>query len=106
MVTLQINFDLRFPRKGIVRLQSQFPPSYVCERSIYSHCERSIYSHVWPTYFPAAEHADRSGEYINRPQKHEFRSWDCGRAFPFLGIFVSNFRYCVFAVKETPPMLW
>ncbi len=23
---------------------------------------------------------------------------DCGRAVPFLGIFPSNFRYCVFAV--------
>jgi hypothetical protein len=25
-------------------------------------------------------------------------NWDCSRAVPFLGIFVSNFRYCVFAV--------
>ncbi len=25
-------------------------------------------------------------------------NWDWGRAIPFLGIFVSNFRYCVFAV--------
>ncbi len=35
-------------------------------------------------------------EYINRSQKHECRNWDLGRAVPFLGIFVSNFRYCVF----------
>jgi hypothetical protein len=34
-------------------------------------------------------------------QKHEYRNWDCGRAVPVLGIFVSNFRYCVFAVKFT-----
>ncbi len=78
--TLQRNLNLCFPRKGIARPQSQFPHSCVCERS--------IYSHVLPTYFPAAEEADRSEEYINRSQKHECRSWDCSRAVPFLGIFV------------------
>ncbi len=57
-----------------------------------------LYSHVQPTFFPAAEQADRSEEYANRLQKHECRNWDCSRAVPFLGIFVSNFRYCVFAV--------
>jgi hypothetical protein len=30
-------------------------------------------------------------EYINRSQTHECGNWDCGRAIPFLGIFVSNF---------------
>jgi hypothetical protein len=40
-------FELCIPYKGISRLQSQFPHSCVCERS--------IYSYVWPTYFPAAE---------------------------------------------------
>jgi hypothetical protein len=38
------------------------------------------------------------GIYINRPQTHECRNWDCGCAIPCLGVFVSNFRYCVFAV--------
>ncbi len=33
----------------------------------------------------------RSGSVPNR---------DCGRTVPFLGIFVSNFRCCVFAVKK------
>jgi hypothetical protein len=61
-----------YTRKGIARPQSQFPHSCVCERSIHFH-DRS-------TYFPAAE-------------------WDRGRAVPFLGIFVSNFRYCIFAVR-------
>ncbi len=28
-------------------------------------------------------------------------NWDCGRAVPFLGIFVSNFRYWFFAVYTT-----
>ncbi len=32
------------------------------------------------------------------PQIHECGNWDCGRAIPFLGIFVSNFRYWFFAV--------
>ncbi len=37
--------------------------------------------------------------YINRSQTHECVNWDSGCAIPFLGIFVSNFRYCVFAVQ-------
>ncbi len=44
--------------------------------------------------FPAAEQS----EFINRSQTHEFGNWDCGRKIPFLGIFVSNFRYWFFAV--------
>ncbi len=67
----------------------KFSHSCVCERSIYP----------TPTYFPAAEQADRSEEYINRSQKHECKNWDCSHAVPFLGIFASNFRYCVFAVQ-------
>ncbi len=47
---------------------------------------------------PAAVYADRSWEYINGSQTHECGNWDCGRAIPFLGIFVSNFRYWFFAV--------
>ncbi len=31
-------------------------------------------------------------------QTHECGNWDRGLAIPFPGIFVSNFRYCVFAV--------
>jgi hypothetical protein len=41
-----------------------------------------------------------SWEYINRSQSHECGNSDCGRAIPFLGIFVSNFRYWFFAVWE------
>ncbi len=80
---LQRNFDLCIPRKGTARPQSQFPHLCVCERFIYSHDPS--------TYFPAAEYADRSWEYKNSTQKHEFRNWDCGRAVPFLGIYNSNF---------------
>jgi hypothetical protein len=61
-------------------------------------CLWAIYiSHDRSTYFPAAEYADRSWEYINRRQKH-----DCGFAVPFLGIYVSNFRYSIFAVHTQP----
>ncbi len=72
-----------FPEKE----QSQFPHAFVCERFIYSR-DRS-------TYFPAPEYADRSWEYINRTQTHAWGNWDCSRAGPFLGIYVSNFRYSI-----------
>ncbi len=35
---------------------------------------------------------------IHNSLTDECGNWDLGRAIPFLGIFVSNFRYCVFAV--------
>ncbi len=65
-------------------------------------CLRSIY------IFPGSVHifsSSRKGRSIvgiyNCSQTHEYGeygNWDCGRAVPFLGIFVSNFRYCFFAV--------
>ncbi len=75
--------------------QSPFPHSCVCERFIYPQ-DRSA-------YFPATEQADRSWDYINRLQTHECGNRDGGRAIHFLGIFVSNFRYCVFAVFYSHP---
>jgi hypothetical protein len=89
---LQRNFYLWIPREEIARPQSQFPHSWVPARS--------------STYFPAAEQADRSWEYI-----HVYKSlmnvgiWDWDRAVPYLGIFVSNFRYCVFAGHFTQ-LVW
>jgi hypothetical protein len=65
--------------------------TFMCPWSIYIF-PRSV--HV----FPAAEKADRSWEYINRSQTHECGNWDFGQAIPFLGIFVSNFRYWFFAM--------
>ena len=36
------------------------------------------------------------GKYcLKRSQAHECRNWECGRAIPFLGIFVSTFRVLV-----------
>jgi hypothetical protein len=78
-----------FPEKLIVWPQSQFRHSCVCERFIYSQ-ERS-------TYFLQQNRPDRLWEYINRSQAHECVNWDCGCAIPFLGIFVSNFRFWFFA---------
>ncbi len=40
------------------------------------------------------------GIYKSLSQTHECGNWDRGRPIPFLGIFVSNFRYCVFAVQK------
>jgi len=56
-------------------------------------------------YFPAADKEDQSWYYINRSPKHECSNWERGRAASFLGIFVSNFRYSVFAV-HTLITLW
>ncbi len=45
------------------------------------------------TYFPS----DRSWEYINRSQTHEYGNWDWSRTFPFLRIFcfeISVFFLC------------
>ncbi len=39
-------------------------------------------------------------QYITRSQKHECGNWERGRAVSFLVIFVSNFRYSVFAVRD------
>ncbi len=46
--------------------------------------------------------ANRSWEYINHSQAHECGNWDWGRTIHFLGKFVSNFWYCVFAVWPFP----
>ncbi len=66
--TLQRKFHLCISFLGIARPQSQFP--HLCAY------ERFIYSQDRSTYFP---------------QTHECGSSDCGRAVPFLGIFVGFF---------------
>jgi hypothetical protein len=76
----------------------------------------STFMSLWAIYiFPGSVHlfpvfriADRSWENINRSQTHECWNWDCGRAIPFLGIFVSNFhcsveaRGCMCTYREAP----
>jgi hypothetical protein len=41
-----------------------------------------------------------SSLYITRSQTHECGNCHCGRAIPFLGIFISNFLYWFFAVRN------
>jgi hypothetical protein len=58
----------------------------------------ALYVSVSDLYIPgisphiSCSEIDRSCGNINRSQTHEFENWGCGIA-PFLGIFVSNFRY-------------
>ncbi len=82
-----------YSQKRIAGPQFQFPHLWACERYTYSQDQS--------TYFPAAEYADRFWEYVNRSQTHECGNWDWGSAIPFLGLFVSNFRYYVFAVASS-----
>ncbi len=61
---------------------------------------------LWAIYiFPGSVHifsCSRIGRPImNRSQTYEYGNCDCGRASPFLGIFVSNFWHCVFVVLCT-----
>ncbi len=50
--------------------------------------------------FPPTEWADRLWENINHSQTHECGNWDWDPDIPFLGIFVSKFRFFVFAVCQ------
>jgi hypothetical protein len=43
------------------------------------------------------------GIYKSLTDTHECGNWDCGRAVPFLGIFVSDFRYWFSAVCGSFP---
>jgi hypothetical protein len=84
---LQRKSYLCIPSLGIAGPQSQFPHSCVCV------CERFIYFQDRSTNFLQQKQ-------INRSQTYESGNWDCSRASPFLGLFVSNFRYWFFAVRD------
>ncbi len=91
--TLRRKSHFCIPFLGIARPQLQFPHSCACERF--------IHSQDWSTYFlQQNRQIHRGNVHINRSQTHECGNWDCGRAIPFLGIFVSNFRYWFFAVHR------
>ncbi len=79
-----------FPEKELRCLSPYF--------HIHGVSERSIYSYVRPTYFHAAKIGRPIRGVCKSLTKHECRNWDSSRAIPLLGILVSNFRYCAFAV--------
>ncbi len=87
---------------------SKIPFKYSLKRNCAASVLVSIFMFLWAIYiFPGLVHifsCSRIGRrivgYINRSQAQECGNWDWGRAIPFLGIFVSNFRYCVLAVKR------
>jgi hypothetical protein len=74
---------LCIPFMGIARPQSQFPHLCICEQYIYSQ-DRSTY------FLQQNRRIIRGNICVN---------WDCASATPFLGIFVSNFRYRFFAIS-------
>ncbi len=82
-IALQRKSQWCIPRKGIARPQSQFPHSCVCGWFI----------------FPGSIHIFS----CSRIYKSLIGMWmwklGLRRAIPFLRIFVSIFRYCVFAVR-------
>jgi hypothetical protein len=80
-----------FPEKELRALSHNFH-IHVSVSDLY------IPTSVPPTVLSFSRIGRKIREYINRSQKHECRNWDCSRAVPFLGIFISNFQYCVFAV--------
>ncbi len=73
-----------FTNFSIVRPQSQFSHSCVCQQF--------IYSHDWSAYSACRKYVDRSWECINRSQTHECGNWDWGRAIPRRGIHKWDFR--------------
>jgi hypothetical protein len=87
---LQRKSYLCIPFLGMARPQPQFPHSCVCEQLIYSQ-ERS-------TYFLQQKRQTDCRKNINPTQTHECGNRDWDPDIPFLGIFVSKFRYFVFAV--------
>ncbi len=80
-------FETNILIKGILRSQSQFPHSRVCERIIYAqYCPRWVCLFCWRKY------VDRCWEYRNRSQTHECGNWGWGRAIPRKGIHKRNCR--------------
>jgi hypothetical protein len=87
---LQRKSHLCIPFLEIARPQSQFPHSCFCERyTVYT------YSQDRSTYFLQQ---NRQGIYQSLTDTHKCENWDCSRAIPFLGIFVSYFQDWFFTV--------
>ena len=89
--TLQRKCHLCIPFLGIAWLSPNF----------------QIHVSVSDLYFPGSIHifsCSRIGRSIVGIYKSltdtECGNWDCNRTIPFLGIFVSSFQYCFFAVRH------
>jgi hypothetical protein len=95
---LQRNPFYVFPEKGIARPQSQFPCSCVCERFIYFQNR--------PTYIFPCSRIGRSlvGICKSLTDTLMLKLGLRQQRIPFLGIFVSNFLCCVFAVQFYTPL--
>ncbi len=73
----------------------------VLSLSFYTHMSvRDLYISRIGCLFPAGKYVDRSWEYINRSQTHEYGNWDWGRAIPRKGIHKGNFPCSVFMLTE------
>ncbi len=90
-LALKWKSHLCVPFLGIARPQSQFLHWCACEQFIYFQ-DRFTY------ILQQNRQIYRGNIHINRSQTPECGNWNCGRAIPFLAIFVSNFRYWFFAV--------
>ncbi len=88
---LKINLNSCIARQGIARPQSKFLHSCVCQRSIYSHfCP--------PVFLQQNRQTDCENiEVAHRSMNVGIGTVAAQCAVPFLGIFGSSFRYCVFA---------
>ncbi len=65
----------------------------------YIYVSVSNFIYCIPTIGPQTQYSkivgDRSWEFMNSSQIHDWRNWELGRTVSFLEIFVSNFRYSV-----------
>jgi hypothetical protein len=90
-------FYLCIPRKRTARPQSHIPHFHI-HASVSDLYIPMIGPPIFLNQNMQADLGDIHTVHINHTQKHECWNCDCGRAVPFLGIFVSNFRYSIFAV--------
>ncbi len=86
--TLQTRSDLWIPRNETARPSSQFLHSCICERSVHLLFCSKVGGPIVGIYKSLTDILMQE------------LGWERSRAVLFLGIFVSNFRYSVFAVPS------